>query len=428
MFAARLAWWCALLVVTYTYIIYPVLIGVAARIRARRRRREIVKDRSFSVVMTAFNEEASIERRLQEISGRVETSPLCDEIIVVSDGSTDNTASYARGISSTKILVIDLPENVGKAEALNIGCAAARGEILVFGDVRQTWAEDTVEHLLENFSDPTIGAVSGALVLESAPGVMAGVGLYWRFEKWLRRQESLVHSTVGVSGSISAVRRELFQRIPKGTILDDVNWPMQVVMRGFRVVQDESAKAFDRLPDRPRDEFRRKVRTLSGNYQMITLLPALLLPWRNPIWLQFLSHKLCRLIVPWALLVLLISGGILQGPFYGFLFWCQMVFFLLAVVGARGGVGSRVPLGSFATSFLILNAAAWLAFWVWVTGRASRSWKKATYSAVSGETPRSWRPRAEPRNPKGMVRNVLSRFNALGRWGDVSERSPEASR
>ncbi len=376
---ARTLSWFAIVLMLYTYSIYPVIVGLIARLRGKRDRRGTLKPSSITIVVTAYNEEASIQRRLSELSRLLTSSPLRGEIIVVSDGSTDKTAEYARKFTSDWIHVIELPTNLGKAAALNVGCAAARHEILVFADVRQSWAADTLERLVENLSDPTIGAVSGDVVLESSFGVMAGVRLYWRFEKWLRRQESRVHSTVGLSGSIAAVRRELFKPIPQRTILDDVSWPMQVVMQGFRVIHDERALAFDRLPDRPRDEFRRKVRTLSGNFQLVARLPEVLFPWRNPIWFSFLSHKLCRLAVPWAMLLLLFSSYVSQGLFYQTLFWSQIFIFLLALVGIRRGVGSRLPMVSLASSFLILNAAAWLAFWVWITGRAPRSWTKVVY-------------------------------------------------
>src|SRR5262249_38596966 len=197
---------------------------------------------------------------------------------------------------------MNLADNVGKASALSRGCAAARHEIILFADARQTWAPDSLKLLLQNFTDPDVGAVSGNLVVETSPGVMAGVGLYWRYEKWLRRQESSVHSTIGVTGAISAVRRSLFPPIPPRTLLDEVYSPLAVFIRGYRVVHGGGAIAYDRLPDRPGDEFRRKVRTLAGNYQLLMRLPTALMPWRNPIWLQFVSHKLCRLLVPWSLL------------------------------------------------------------------------------------------------------------------------------
>src|SRR5262249_35995770 len=163
---------------------------------------------------------------------------------------------------------------------------------------------------------------------------------------------------------ISAVRRQLFQPIPPGTLLDDVYWPMRVVLQGYRVVHDERAKAFDRLPEKTQDEFRRKVRTLAGNYQLLTLLPgAALFPWSNGVWWQWISHKLLRLVVPWALLVMLATSFFLGG-FYQIFFVVQSVCYFLAVLGMAPALGRAIkPLGT-AASFLVLNAAAWLAFWV----------------------------------------------------------------
>src|SRR5262249_22324823 len=157
------------------------------------------------------------------------------------------------------------------------------------------------------------------------PGVMAGVGLYWRVEKCLRKLESRLHSMVGVTGAICAVRRELFRPVPPGTLLDDVYWPMQVALQGHRVVHDERAHADARLPEKARDEFRRKVRTLSGNFQLVARLPETLAPWRNPLCWQFISHKLMRLAVPWALLAMLILSWFLPEPVYEAAFWIQAV-------------------------------------------------------------------------------------------------------
>ena len=254
----------------------------------------------------------------------------------------------------------------------------------MFADARRRWAADAMQRLLENFADPGIGAVSGELVLESIPGVMAGVGLYWRYEKWLRRSEGRMHSTVGVTGAISAVRRELFHPIPAGTILDDVYWPLAVVMQGSRSIHDERAIAYDRLPEKAGKEIRRKVRTLSGNYQLLMRLPAAVLPWRNPIWLQFVSHKLLRLVVPWALLGMLAGSALLESPVGRILFWGQIAAYCVALAGLAPKIGTRFRLASAAASFLVLNFAAWLAFWVWISGRAGKSWTKTTYAACDG--------------------------------------------
>jgi hypothetical protein len=208
---------------------------------------------------------------------------------------------------------------------------------------------------------------------------MEGVGLYWRFEKWLRSQESRRWSQVGVTGAISAVRRDLFRSIPAGTMLDDVHWPLEVAMQGYRVIHDSRALAYDRLPDKASDEFRRKVRTQAGVFQLATLLPSAMLPWRNPAWLPWLSRKLARLAVPWAMLGALVANTfLLDSPLYLSLFAVQLLGYGLGLVGLLTGKGGKLT--NAAASLLVLNAAAWMAFWVWATGRAASSWKKVAYA------------------------------------------------
>jgi len=280
------------------------------------------------------------------------------------------------------VRVLELPARSGKAVALSAGCAAAAHDLLVFADVRQRWDPAALRMLVENFADPSIGAVSGELVLESAPGVISGVGLYWRYEKWLRKKESQIHSTVGVTGAIAAVRRGLFRAIPAGTLLDDVYWPLQVAMQGFRVVHDQRAVAYDRLPERARDEFRRKVRTLTGNFQLLTRLPGAVLPWRNPVWFQFVSHKLLRLVAPWAMLAMLVLSAVLPAPGYRIAFAAQLAAYAFGLIGICTMASGRGRLLAAAGSFLVLNAAAWLAFWVWAFGRSGRAWRKTAYHST----------------------------------------------
>jgi cellulose synthase/poly-beta-1,6-N-acetylglucosamine synthase-like glycosyltransferase len=376
----QILFWASAVVVAYTCLLYPVALGLLAKRRERPVRRGPPTGLSVSIVLAVHNEEEIISHRLGELIRHLADSELTGEILVVSNGSTDDTVARALMHTKGPVRVLEIAEQVGKAAALSTACAEAMGDILVFADVRQWWAADALERLLENFADPTVGAVSGNLIIEKAPGMLAGVGLYWRFEKWMRERESQLFSMVGVTGAISACRRELFQPIPDGTILDDVYWPLQVALQGFRVIFDPRARAYDRLPERARDEFRRKVRTLSGNFQLLTRLPAILLPWRNPIWTQFVSHKLMRLAVPWALLALFLCAALLPGTLYQTLFWLQAAAYLTALAGLCWPVrASWRPLAA-ASSFLVLNAAAWLAFWVWSTGRTQNAWSKVVYT------------------------------------------------
>jgi cellulose synthase/poly-beta-1,6-N-acetylglucosamine synthase-like glycosyltransferase len=376
----EITFWSLLFLIVYAYVLYPALLGVLARLRRRQNTVRKPLMQPVSIVVAAYNEAAWINRRLDELTEMLAASGVPGEIIVVSDGSTDDTAAIARSHCGHQLVrVVESISNRGKAAALNRGCALARNDILIFADARQTWSPGALVQLLKNFSDPSVGAVSGDLILQERPGVMAGVGLYWRYEKWLRKQESTVHSTIGVTGAICAVRRELFQPVPPGTLVDDLYWPLQVVMQRYRVVHDSRAQAFDRLPERTRDEFRRKVRTLSGNFQLLALLPAAFLPWHNPIWLQFVSHKLLRLVVPWALIGLLFSSAALPDVGYQLVCAAQCAFYLLGLAGICLRNAGRCRFTAAAASFLLLNAAAWLAFWMWVSGRAARTWRKVAY-------------------------------------------------
>lgn len=378
--ALEIAFWACTALVVYTYAAYPLLLALAARLRGRPRRVEPIAA-SVSVILAVHNEEKNLPRRLDELARLIETSGLPGEILVVSDGSTDRSAEVARAFEERGVRVLEAEGRQGKAAALSAACAAARHDILIFADARQRWADDALVRLIENFADPAVGGVSGDLVLEASPGVLAGVGLYWRFEKWLRLRESALYAQVGVTGAISACRRALFRPVPPGTILDDVCWPLNVVLQGYRVVHDERTRAYDRLPENTRDEFRRKVRTQAGNLQLLTRLPvAALLPWRNRVWWQWVSHKLLRLVVPWALLGMLVTSALLWSePFYAVALGVQLAGYALALLGLLPAVGRRVKLLGAAASFLVLNGAAWLAFWVWITGRAGQSWQKVQY-------------------------------------------------
>ncbi|MGE5609157.1 MAG: glycosyltransferase family 2 protein [Bacillota bacterium] len=377
--APIVCFWLFASCVLYAYLIYPLLMFVAAKLRPWPTHRMGLRPQSFSIVLAAHNEEANIARRVRELTELIAACGLPGELIVVSDGSTDRTPTIARRAGGDRVRVIEMPSNVGKAAALNKGCAAARHQIIIFADARQHFAPDALTRLLDNFIDPTVGAVSGDLILKSSSQALAGVGLYWRYEKWLRKHESRFHSIVGVTGAISALRRSLYRPIPRGTVLDDVYWPLQVAMQGFRIVHEDRAHAFDHLPHRPRDEFRRKVRTLSNNFQLLTRLPAALVPWHNPVWFEFVSHKLCRLLVPWALLGTLLCSATIHRPLYQAAFALQCLLFLIALAGLDSRVASRARLASAAASFLMLNAAAWFGFWIWLFGKSADSWRKVSY-------------------------------------------------
>jgi cellulose synthase/poly-beta-1,6-N-acetylglucosamine synthase-like glycosyltransferase len=293
------------------------------------------------------------------------------EVIIVSDGSTDDTNRILRDHASERVRPYVLPQHEGKATALNRGIQEARGEVVVFTDARQTIERAAISRLVAHYADPRVGCVSGELMLTN-PGPQAGgtgAGLYWKIEKQIRLWEGIAGSVVGATGALYAVRRDLIVPLPPGTVLDDVYIPLHVVRSGARVVFEPSARAWDTVSGNLRQEFRRKVRTLTGNYQLLQLAPWVLSP-ANPVRFEFVSHKLLRLVVPFALAGMLIGALAQQGRLYLLIGLLQLVFYglgLMALPRPKIGVLSRI--GDVALTFILLNAAAAMAFFNFVTGR-----------------------------------------------------------
>jgi poly-beta-1,6-N-acetyl-D-glucosamine synthase len=362
----ELLFWIACGVIAYVYAGYPALLAVWARIAPKpfdpAQGKAIVP--AVSIVVAARNEAATLVRRIENLLALDYPSELV-QIVVVSDGSTDGTKDILEGYAH-RVDAVLLPPG-GKAIALNAGVAAARHGIVVFTDARQSFAPDALRALVAPFADPRVGGVSGELLLDcesggSASDIGDGVGAYWRYEKWLRRHESLIGSTLGATGAIYALRRSLWRPLPADTILDDVLAPMRAVLAGYRVIFESSARAYDRAAAADA-EFRRKTRTLAGNYQLLRLEPRLLLPIVNPVWCQFVSHKLGRLVVPWALGTVLISSAILAAshPVYASALLAQLLLYGLALRAAsrepRTATG-EARLARIAYTFVMMNAAA----------------------------------------------------------------------
>jgi biofilm PGA synthesis N-glycosyltransferase PgaC len=370
----RWVFWIAAGLIAYTYVGYVCWLRLRVLWRSRPVRRGAYTP-SVSIAMVVRNEEKVLESKLQNLLAL--DYPPC-QIIVVSDGSTDRTEEILRIYEhDSRLKILVNPESQGKAEGLNDALKLADGEIVVFTDARQKLEPAAVRRLAENFADPEVGCVSGELMLGDATEGESkeGLGLYWRIEKQVRDLESASGSMVGATGALYAMRRELLTTVPYGMILDDVYLPMQVIKRGKRVVFDSRARAWDSANLGAEIEFSRKVRTLSGNYQLVQLAPWLLSN-SNPIRFEFVSHKLLRLAVPVALAALLLASAVLTGPFYRAVLIAQLAFYALSAL-ALSHVVKRGMLARIAHAsgiFVLLNGAAMVALIKFVTGRRT-AWR-----------------------------------------------------
>jgi cellulose synthase/poly-beta-1,6-N-acetylglucosamine synthase-like glycosyltransferase len=388
MHVAEIILWIAFALLIYTYLGYPALIRLWSALRrpiAEPMRISIMP--SITVVVVAHNEERVIRARLRNILAQDYPKDHL-RVVLASDGSTDATADEARSVHSARVNVVQFNQRRGKAAVLNDIVPVANGEIVVFCDARQHFESNALRELAATFEDPKVGAASGELMLDVDNGtseVSEGVGFYWRYEKFLRRHESRVDSTVGVTGAIYAIRRHLFERIPPSTILDDVLIPMQIVRQGYRAVFEPRAVAHDRISGDSRREFQRKLRTIAGNFQLFGLKPWLLIPFANRLWLQTISHKLARLLSPVCLcLALATSCYLVSVPFYRYCLVAQIAFYVLAIIGYL--VRRKHHAISFMNipyTFCLLNVATIMAFFSLLSGHQRVTWRKTDNNAES---------------------------------------------
>ena len=292
------------------WLAYPLLVaGLAALVRARPRARAGEKGdgevpRVTVVIATREPPEVVRARVLDIRAGDYQREKL--DVVVAVDASSPHRDA-APSEFGDGVAVVPGDAEGGKAAALNAGVRAARGEILVMTDSWQRFHPEAIRRLVGGFVDPRVAAVSGRLELAPARGAGALIRAYSRYEHWLRRSEARLHSVVGLVGAINAVRRERWAPLPAGLILDDVHTPMRLVLEGARVAFVNEAIAYDRRPPSPRQEFSRKVRTLTGVLQLCAWLPGVLVPVRNPIWAQFVCHKLLRMLTPYLVLSTLVG-------------------------------------------------------------------------------------------------------------------------
>jgi poly-beta-1,6-N-acetyl-D-glucosamine synthase len=339
----------------YTVLGYPLLLAwLARRVRPVKKAFE---PRRVSVILPVRNGERWVKPKMESLLALNYPADLL-EILVVSDGSTDNTDRIMEGYTGRRgVQLFKVPAG-GKALALNRALEEAHGEILFFTDVRQQLSRDSLRNLVACFADPAVGVASGELVIRKGlTSGEAGVGLYWRYEKWIRTRQSRLDSVIGATGCIYAMRRELARPLPADTLADDMYLPLAAFFKGYRVILDDSAKAFDD-PTNLSSEFRRKTRTLAGVYQVAGYYPALLGPG-NRMWLHFVSHKLARLLLPWALLILAVTSVGLPNP-WRIIVWCAQVgvYGLAALDGVLAESSPLKPVTARLRTFVVLMAAS----------------------------------------------------------------------
>ena len=372
--------WAALFLVVYTYLIYPVLLWLLAAGRKMPEYAPLSEWPTVSLIIAAHNEEAVLRAKLENALAMDYPAEQFD-IIVVSDASTDGTDRIAAEFAERGVRLHRQEVRGGKTEAQNAGVRLARGQFLAFSDANSMYASSALKRLLAPFADERIGCVCGELQYANPDeqGAGKGEGLYWRYEQFLKRRESLLSSTLGANGAIYALRRELFVEL-RGDIISDFVAPLGAWRRGFRIAYEPKAVATEYSSVRFGDEFRRRRRIVSRSLYGLWTEAGVLNPFAHFFFaFQMFSHKLLRWLVPvWLLVVLAVNIPLATDEYYGILLALQVAFYGLAALGLllpeRLG---RYWLFYVPTYFTATNLGTLLGLLSFIMGRRHRVWQPA---------------------------------------------------
>ena len=374
---AKTILWTSAALAAYIYVGFPLLLAFLQRFAKRPVAKRPIEP-TVSVLVAAYNEARVIEAKIRNTIALDYPADRID-VAIACDGPRDDTTAIAQRAAAQlgqgRVRVFAYPVNRGKLHVLNDTMRRLTGEIVVLTDAASMLEPDAVRRLITNFADPAVGAVSG--VYRITRGDEAALGnqedLYWKYETFLKQAEGDVGSILGCHGALYAVRRELYPYPAPTTINDDYVIPMRILQAGYRVAYDSSAVAREEAHEM--SGFSRRVRIMTGNFQQLSELRALVRPLRPLALFFFLSHKAGRLIVPLAMIAMFVANlFLLDERFYRTLFGLQLAFYALVLLGAL--IRLRPKILRLPYYFCMINAAAFLGMYHALRGGRALAWKR----------------------------------------------------
>ena len=355
--------WSSASLLLYVYLGYPALLCALDLLVGRARRPDPTSDGlpSISVLIAAYNEEKNIGKKIEQtLALDYPANKL--QIVVVSDGSTDRTCSIVASFRDPRIRLLEIHQRKGKTHAQNQGAKVCTGEILAFSDATTVYHPQTLRYHACNYSDPQVGAVSGRYQYFDSEGRSPtgfGTIVFWNYENRIKTYQSRVNTISGCCGCNYSVRRSLYTELDQD-IISDLVQPLWILAKGYRVVFEDRALAYEDTTKSTAEEFSMRVRVVTRGIRGILSVPELLKPWKHPwISIQLLSHKILRWLVPLLLVILLASSvGLARSSGYLYLVGAQIAFYAFALLSIVFPFHRRwKPLG-VPLYFCTLNAAA----------------------------------------------------------------------
>lgn len=387
-----LLFWICVLLIGYVYAGYPLILAILARLQRKTPDYPEIMPQ-VSILIAAYNEQNVLASKLDNTLA-LDYPKDCMQIVVAADGSDDRTAEIVESFAGRGVELSYDGQRRGKMAAINRALPRLRHEIVVFSDANNLYAPDALLELVKPFADPKVGAVTGSKnIMDDSDAHAKADSLYWRYESWIKKNETRLGSCTGVAGEILAIRRNLYQPPPDRVINDDFFIGMSVLRQGYRLIYASDAHSYERSSLTEKDEAIRRSRIVAGRYQAM-LMPGNVLPWRSPllIW-QIVSHKFMRPLVPLMMIVAFLAtiasciwqlpptrlGWLYLTSPYNFIFLIlQLLVFVLAIFGGslkdRGVIGKVLYLPTFLVNS---NLAAVLGLYSFFTGKQTALWRRA---------------------------------------------------
>ena len=388
--------WLSILLIAYTYIGYPVLLALLSTLK---REPELMSGASTSVtiLITAYNEEAVIAKKLEN-SLAIDYPKEQLHIFVAADGSSDRTVEIVERFASRGVELSFLPQRNGKMAAINRAISQVSSEIVLFSDANNMYEPDVVSKLIEPFADPTVGATTGAkLIIPDGNSLSGAEGIYWKYESWIKKNETRLTTCTSAVGEILAVRRNLYNAPPGNVINDDYYIALDLIRRGYKIFYVPEARSFEYASATMQDEMVRRARMNTGKYQAISLSWTSL-PFHRPlvVW-QIISHKFLRALLPFDFLGAFFASFLLATfqkdfsgsffklsvPYAQWIFGGQVLFYVFAALGIKfrfpGWIGKLIYLPAYLVSSNIAILRGFLGF---LTKKQTNVWDRVKRSNV----------------------------------------------
>jgi cellulose synthase/poly-beta-1,6-N-acetylglucosamine synthase-like glycosyltransferase len=374
---AKIAFWLAAFFLFYVYAGYPLLLALIG-LFVRRPRSDAGYTPRISVLIAAYNEEEAIERKIQQTLA-LEYPADQIEVLILSDCSADFTDEIVKAFPDSRVRLVRMPERRGKTFAQNVGVKEATGDVIIFSDATAIYHPKALLYLACNYQDDSVGAVSGRYQYFD-PGQQSPTGLgsvaFWNYENVIKKLQSGIRTITGCCGCIYSVRKSAYTDLP-ADIISDLVQPLQAIRKGYRVIFEDRALAYEETTQSTSEEFSMRVRVVTRAMRGLLSVSDLLKPWKFA-WpaFQLWSHKIMRWMVPLFLIALTVANSfLLDSPLYRMTLAVQLFFYAAALLNMLLPLHRQwKPLG-IPLFFCTLNAAALVSMLEICRGRKYVTWQ-----------------------------------------------------